>query len=143
MTNFSLQFETRQWEGCFLWETARVFLSSWRLVCLVASQHALQSSVGSCALGMQECICMTNTRFKHIGNWECNKNGSTAAQKFRVFNSGIYMALSRRFFSFKQWLSFEIHTHIREFILQLWSKVWILHIKIKQRNNPIRHTHPL
>jgi len=47
-------------------------------------------------------------------------------QKFRVFNSGFYMALSRSSFSFKQWLSFEIHTHIRAFILQLWINVCIL-----------------
>jgi len=36
------------------------------------------------------------------------------------------MALSRSSFSFKQWLSFEIHTHIRALILQLWVNVCIL-----------------
>jgi len=25
---------------------------------------------------------MTNTRFKHVGNWNASKNGSTAAQNF-------------------------------------------------------------
>jgi len=60
-----LQFETHQYDGCFLQETARAFSSSWILVCLVASHHALPSSVGSSALGMHL------HDYKHVGNWEC------------------------------------------------------------------------
>ena len=33
---FHWNLRPHQWEGCVLWETARAFLSSWRLVCLVA-----------------------------------------------------------------------------------------------------------
>jgi len=49
---FHCNLRPHQWERFFLSETARAFLSSLRLVCLVVSHHALPTSIGCSALGM-------------------------------------------------------------------------------------------
>jgi len=49
----SLQFEIPSMRMVFPVRNRKsIFIYSWRLVCFVASCHALQSSVGSSALGM-------------------------------------------------------------------------------------------